>query len=224
MMTKEEVREAIKEAYGNSEYADEIIKALEQEPYEDYISRQALLKLMGEEPFNWTDSDKELQEVEDYRNFRNIVEQLPSVNPQPKTGHWIKTGYVDKVMCSICKRKMWNFWEVNDFNYCPNCGAKMVEPQESNDGMTSEEAKELLDNLIGMVSDNHESDYDTALKMGIKALEQEPCEDCIARQPLIDNWNHCADMLMGEGDAEVVMEWIFDAPSVTSQSYLMHHL
>ena len=52
------------------------------EPCEDAISRQALLKLMGEEPFNWTDSDKELQEVEDYRNFRNMVEQLPSVNPQ----------------------------------------------------------------------------------------------------------------------------------------------
>lgn len=63
------------------------LRALQQEPCEDCISRQALLKLMGEEPFNWTDSDKELQEVEDYRNFRNIVEQLPSVNPQ-KIG-WI---------------------------------------------------------------------------------------------------------------------------------------
>lgn len=64
------------------------LKALEQKSCEDAISRQALLKLMGEEPFNWTDSDKELQEVEDYRNFRNIVEQLPSVNPQkPKKGY-----------------------------------------------------------------------------------------------------------------------------------------
>ena len=31
-MTKEEAREAIKEAYGNSEYTDEIIQALEQKP------------------------------------------------------------------------------------------------------------------------------------------------------------------------------------------------
>ena len=31
-MTREEAIEAIKEAYGNSEYTDEIIKALEQEP------------------------------------------------------------------------------------------------------------------------------------------------------------------------------------------------
>ena len=73
---------------------DDVVKCIKgmpsvkpQEPCYDAISRQALLKLMGEEPFNWTDSDKELQEVEDYRNFRNMVEQLPSVNPQePK---WI---------------------------------------------------------------------------------------------------------------------------------------
>jgi hypothetical protein len=40
--------------------------------------------------------------------------------------------------------------------------------------MTEEKAIDLLDNLIGMVEDNQNSDYDTALKMGIKALEQEP--------------------------------------------------
>ena len=37
--------------------------------------------------------------------------------------------------------------------------------------MSREEAIDLLDNLIGMVDDNHDSDYDTALKMAIKALE-----------------------------------------------------
>ena len=40
--------------------------------------------------------------------------------------------------------------------------------------MTREEAIDLLDNLIGMVEDNHNADYDTALKMAIKSLEQEP--------------------------------------------------
>lgn len=48
--------------------------------------------------------------------------------------------------------------------------------------MSREEAIDLLDNLIGMVEDNHNSSYDTALHMAIKALEQEPCEDCISRQ------------------------------------------
>ena len=91
------------------------------EPCEDAISRQALLKLMGEEPFNWTDSDKELQAVEDYRNFRNMVEQLPPVKPQP-TGHWI----VDRSLlpftytCDLCGRNVFD-----DYDYCPYCGANM---------------------------------------------------------------------------------------------------
>ena len=42
--------------------------------------------------------------------------------------------------------------------------------------MTNEEAIDLLDNLIGMVDDNHDSDYDTALRMAIKALKQEQYE------------------------------------------------
>lgn len=39
--------------------------------------------------------------------------------------------------------------------------------------MNSEEAKDLLDNLIGMVEDNQNNDYDEALKLGIEALEKQ---------------------------------------------------
>lgn len=38
--------------------------------------------------------------------------------------------------------------------------------------MTNLEAIELLDNLIGMVEDNQDNDYDEALKMGIEALKK----------------------------------------------------
>ena len=38
--------------------------------------------------------------------------------------------------------------------------------------MTREEAIDLLDNLNGMIEDSRNSDYDTALKMAIKALAQ----------------------------------------------------
>ena len=68
---------------------------------------------------------KWLDKYAPYFECENAIERLPSVNPQQKIGHWIKTGYIDKVTCSICNRKMWNYWEVNDFDYCPNCGAKM---------------------------------------------------------------------------------------------------
>ena len=36
--------------------------------------------------------------------------------------------------------------------------------------MTNQEAIELLDNLVGMIEDNQNSDYDKAFKMGIEAL------------------------------------------------------
>ena len=48
--------------------------------------------------------------------------------------------------------------------------------------MTDEKAKELLSNLIGMVEDNQENDYDTALKIGIDAIESKKiirCKDCV---------------------------------------------
>ena len=39
--------------------------------------------------------------------------------------------------------------------------------------MNEQEAIELLDNLDGMIEDNHGSDYDLAFKMAIKALEKQ---------------------------------------------------
>lgn len=38
--------------------------------------------------------------------------------------------------------------------------------------MTNKEAINLLDNLLGIVEDNQNNDYDTALKMAIEALKQ----------------------------------------------------
>ena len=73
-----------------------------------------------------------------------IVRSQPTVDAlellkeqRPKTGHWIvvegKKGKVFDtrvIRCDVC----WNFLKmscvnagVGDANYCPNCGAKMVE-------------------------------------------------------------------------------------------------
>lgn len=45
---------------------------------------------------------------------------------------------------------------------------------EEGDEMDKQTAIDLLDNLLGMVEDNHESDYDTAIKMGIDAIKALP--------------------------------------------------
>ena len=47
----------------------------------------------------------------------------------------------------------------------------MIGVKTMNDCMDKRTAINLLDNLIGMVDDSQENDYDTALKMGIEALK-----------------------------------------------------
>lgn len=45
---------------------------------------------------------------------------------QPKIGHWIN-GDCKGGNCSICGEYHAFYPESGDFNYCPNCGAKMSE-------------------------------------------------------------------------------------------------
>lgn len=66
--------------------------------------------------------------------------------------------------------------------------------------MTKEErekAIDLLDNLLGMVEDNQNNDYDKALRMGIESLREEPCEDCISREEIISKISEYADVANG---------------------------
>ena len=91
----------------------------------DAVSRQAVLDLMIQKWGENFSGDSAMQESID------AIRVLPSVTPQePKTGHWISKPHIYGVaFCSECDFEL----RVNDTNYCPNCGAKMVEPQESED-------------------------------------------------------------------------------------------
>ena len=98
---------------------------------EDCISREdALMALAGE----WTESDEVIAKL--FRRIKN----LPSVNPQPKTGHWEWVQYdgnpnIGNWHCSECQTIIPHMPEETDntpiYKWCPMCGAKMVEPQES---------------------------------------------------------------------------------------------
>lgn len=55
---------------------------------------------------------------------------------EPETGHWIEEWLNEYkscpiVICSNCGKG--GFTAYKEFNYCPNCGCHMVEPQESED-------------------------------------------------------------------------------------------
>lgn len=75
---------------------------------------------------NLSQNDK--SRVDEISNCIAMVVNEPSVNPQPKIGHWIKENSV--LRCSICDVGVARY---NKYPYCPNCGAKMVEEQKSED-------------------------------------------------------------------------------------------
>lgn len=110
---------------------DRILKALEQQPCEDAISRQAVLDMattIQTDDF----SGNEIIEVVDVDD----IKALSPVTPQPKTGHWIaKDGFDGDTYydCSECGESFCLIYGTptdNLYNYCPNCGAKMEVSEE----------------------------------------------------------------------------------------------
>ena len=91
----------------------------------DCISRQAVIDLMIQKWGENFSGDSAMQESID------AIRVLPSVTLQaPNTGHWTDDGY-----CSCCNKQTLPL-DISGYasgydSFCPNCGAKMVEPQES---------------------------------------------------------------------------------------------
>ena len=75
---------------------------------------------------------KELEKrIEVLEGEPSIRDELPSVTPKQRTGHWIYDRTRDwdgecKYECSEC-----GMGSDVDYPYCMRCGAKMVESQES---------------------------------------------------------------------------------------------
>ena len=113
-----------------------VIDAGKQEPCEDAISRQSVLNAL----YALCDAGETLKE-NPWRDNPHIdavvetIEELLPVTPQPKTGHWIKMLLTDMSdiagQCSECGFiHKFIGGHTAQYNYCPNCGCRMVEPQE----------------------------------------------------------------------------------------------
>ena len=98
------------------------IKALEQEPCEDAISRQAAIDAVSIDNLH----------PGIVGALKSILAELPPVTPQPKMRRWVYTGdYITEGMlkCSECGFEH----DVSErFSYCPNCGIKMQEVENKN--------------------------------------------------------------------------------------------
>ena len=122
-MTREESIKLVKEVASMSldwddahyEALQMAIKALEQEPCEDCISREALLDKKWDVPYD----GKYIQVVD-----VGDIKELPSVTLTRKKGKWIvlkdEYGDICEAICSCCEDNGNHRWK-----YCHTCGAEM---------------------------------------------------------------------------------------------------
>ena len=112
-------------------------------PSGDTISRQAVIDGINR---YFHDEYYQRTSIQDCRDclVEDVIKPLTPVTSQPKTGHWIghrehcenlgviPSGLGAYKWCSNCDCSIdVKEWHRNNYNYCPNCGAKMGEPQES---------------------------------------------------------------------------------------------
>jgi hypothetical protein len=119
--------------WGNQERAEalrEIIKTFKQKPCDDAISREDVYKVLER---NWLNSTVARRIANEFfvNELRESIKSLPSVQPKVKTGHWYDKCGNDA--CSICGEEISDAqtFDGRPFRYCPMCGKRMVEPQES---------------------------------------------------------------------------------------------
>lgn len=94
-----------------------------------------------------------------YDEMDSVIDEIKKViTPQPKTGYWIhELGDWNRWTCSECGfTKRTDIHVSLGYNFCPRCGAMIVEPQaenedeESNDGWCNTcEYKHLESECLG---------------------------------------------------------------------------
>ena len=126
-MTKEMIRQIENDYWEEkadpidmTEVFDLASKALEQQPCEDCIS---ILNRIMEYTYGMLTTEKfGLQHL-----IKSMIDDLPSVTPQPRTGHWIDimVGDMQAQSCDQCKTFYPLAYTGGGHRFCPNCGAKM---------------------------------------------------------------------------------------------------
>lgn len=88
---------------------------------DDLISRQAAIEATYDVLASYSYIDEPGSDVAE--RVENILKEMPTVQPEQKTGRWeLAIGYDPKrrVMCDQCRKMAYE-----PSKYCPNCGAKM---------------------------------------------------------------------------------------------------
>ena len=125
LISEQAVLEAFREYQGSISDFYKAIKAIPSAEYETEITKysddekyKALITLYFAS-INCEDKEKRKR----YNTAIKLIEGIPSA--EPKTGHWMDKGSLS-CRCDQCGCK-----NNRETKFCPNCGARMVEEQES---------------------------------------------------------------------------------------------
>lgn len=130
---------------GDSKAIKEAIKALEQQPCEDTISRadairvasgychpanvaKELAKLPPAQPkYNASEWCHDCSEYDQNKHccprFNRVIRNAVEEVKKPKIGHWINKSEQDAVTLKIYECSECGKFAYRDFDYCPNCGS-----------------------------------------------------------------------------------------------------
>lgn len=105
----------------------------DEQPCDDAISRHAAIEIIK----NWIDHDMgySWEEKNIMRCAIVELENLPPVSVAEKTGRWIPVKGYEGLLCkcsNCCKdgERYKHRTHQSKTNFCPDCGAKMVESEE----------------------------------------------------------------------------------------------
>lgn len=102
---------------------------------DDYVSRNAIIQMFNTadryvaDSLRLCDTDKQFPQNEVFivDDMYEGLEQLPSAQPERKTGRWInitnEESLDEEYKCSLCGWELFLWSKLT--NYCPNCGCKM---------------------------------------------------------------------------------------------------
>ena len=92
------------------------------------ISEQAVIDRLSHWYSDMLETNKEQEDLIE------VIKAIPSA--EPKTGHWIDDTDKRAWKCSECG---WWYRDWKRHNFCPYCGAKMIEPNMSENSIDSKD-------------------------------------------------------------------------------------
>jgi rubrerythrin len=69
--------------------------------------------------------EQRAQDIIPYHVYSALIDGIDTLEQEPKTGYREYNDIYDHYLCGNCKTVVMDY-----DNYCPNCGARLVEEQE----------------------------------------------------------------------------------------------